>query len=148
MKNVISMFDVSTTLTILANSPTITLGILCFYAIFIERLRVELAAAVGGLVVATILKENFEQRFEQGFDPRKVTAQLLLLAVYHYNIHAGVVGQCVFDYIVLTPGKAKSKAILKFFMLIFMSLAQTVSGEVAACLFVVIVYAIIHQFSK
>lgn len=144
MKNVISMFDVSTTLTILANSPTITLGILCLYAIFIERLRVELAAAVGGLVVATILKENLEQRF----DPRKVTAQLLLLATYHYNIYAGVVGQCVFDYIVLTPGKAKSKAILKFFMLIFMSLAQTVSGEVAACLFVVIVYAIIRHFSK
>jgi len=138
------MFDVSTTLTILANSPTITLGIICLYAIFIERLRVELAAAVGGLVVATILKENFEQRF----DPRKVTAQLLLLATYHYNIYAGVVGQCVFDYIVLTPGKAKSKAILKFFMLIFMSLAQTVSGEVAACLFVVIVYAIIRHFSK
>lgn len=133
MNHILSMYDVSTSLTILTNKVPISVAIMLFHGVFIAGYRVELLA---------ILAAHITPLESRTFEPRLFVVQIIVLVLYTQNLFVGVICQCIFDRFAFTLDQAKTRAALRFFMLIFMSLAQTAAGGMFGCYFVVLIHVI------
>ena len=137
MKNVISIYDVSSSLTLLVNNPLISLAIIFVYFELFTSIKTELAVVVCGLISATAIKNKHHR-----VDILGAILQLFVLAVYQYNFYIGVLMQCGFDYIVWPRELAKSRALLRFILLIFIVLfTQNTNQQIVVCFLISILHA-------
>ena len=115
MKNVLCLYDVSTSLILITRNPTVSLTIMLVYSILLtsgENYR-DLAVLCAGLITATTLKGQ-----DRDISYWNTGWELFVLFLYHKSVTVGIITQLLMDVIITNDKDIfQQKTIIKLFMI-------------------------------